>query len=98
MHAPDMVKVRKLAKKWGIKGEIRESGRKDKKLKVLHDGKWIHFGHPGYEDFTLHNDERRRERYCSRSSKITDKRGSVTGNDRSSPNYYAMRLLWDCAP
>jgi hypothetical protein len=95
---PDMSLVRAWAKKYGIRGDVAPSDRKDKKLKVRRGDKWIHFGHPDYEDYTTHRDPARQERYCRRASAIRNGDGKLAGNDPDSPNYYAMRLLWDCAP
>ena len=52
---PDMTLVRSWAKKYKIPGKIEESEKKKKKLKVMHEGRWIHFGHPEYEDVRGHN-------------------------------------------
>lgn len=95
---PDMRLVRQWAKKYGVDGPIVESEQKDKKLKVKHQEKWIHFGHTGYQDYTTHRDETRQKSYCKRAGGIRGKDGRLTGNDKRSPNYYAMRLLWDCTP
>ena len=95
---PDMSLVGQYARKYGITSEIRLSEKPAKKLKVLVDGRWIHFGASAYEDFTTHRDTNRQANYCRRAGAIKDKRGRLTGNDPGSPNYYAMRLLWDCKP
>lgn len=96
---PDMAKVRSWARKWGITGEIRKSTRQNKKLMVkTPKGQWVHFGSPNYGDYTTHNDRSRQENYCARSAGIRNGDGSLAGNDPESPNFYAMRLLWDCAP
>lgn len=94
----DMKLVRQWARKYGISGEVVTSERRDKKLKVRHGDRWIHFGHPSYEDFTTHRDPARQKNYCARAGGIRGKDGRLTGNDKGSPNYYAMRLLWDCVP
>lgn len=94
-----METVRRLARKHGVKGEIRESERKGKKLAVMTPkGRWVHFGSSKYGDYTTHKDEVRREDYCRRAGGIRNADGSLAGNDPESPNYYAMRLLWDCTP
>ena len=95
---PDMTLVGQYARKYGIKSEIRLSEKPDKKLKVYVGGRWIHFGASAYEDFTTHRDTKRQANYCRRAGAIKDKLGRLTGNDPGSPNYYAMRLLWDCTP
>lgn len=47
--------------------EIKKSDRKDKKYMALFsDGTVIHFGASGFNDFTTHKDERRKELYLKR--------------------------------
>lgn len=80
------------------------SDRKDKKLKVLIDGQWIHFGQFPYEHFFdktglldpkyNHGDKDRRKRYLKRSMYITDKYHNMTAEDISSPNYHSINILW----
>jgi len=45
---------------------------------TLKNGNKIHFGDPQYEDFLIHNDKDRRNRYRKRASKIKDKHGNLT--------------------
>ena len=90
--------VRQWAKKYGVDGPIVESELSNKKLKVKYQDKWIHFGHPDYQDFSTHRDTVRQKSYCKRAGAIRDKSGNLTGNNKASPNYYAMRILWDCTP
>ena len=54
------------------------------------NGKWIHFGAMGYEDYTKHKDDKRRENYLKRASNI---KGSWKQN-KYSPNNLAINLLW----
>ena len=71
--------------------DIKFSTRKDKKYMVKSpDGKWIHFGGVGYEDFTKHKDVKRREMYLSRATKIKGK----WRNDPYSPNNLSINILW----
>ena len=67
------------------------STRKDKKYMVQNpQGHWVHFGQMGYEDFTKHLDERRRQDYLTRSARIK-------GNwktDPYSPNNLSRHILW----
>ncbi len=64
-----------------------------KKKYMIHNptGKWVHFGQMGYEDFTLHKDDERRQQYLARAMKI---RGNWRKNIYS-PNQLAMRILWN---
>jgi len=54
------------------------------------DGKIVHFGQMGYEDFTRHKDKIRRKNYLTRSRKI---RGNWK-SDKYSPNNLSINLLW----
>ena len=54
------------------------------------DGKIVHFGEMGYEDFTRHKDKTRRKNYLTRSRKI---RGNWE-SDKYSANNLAIHLLW----
>ena len=87
--------IRKLADSAGIKGTIARSTKKNKKFMItLPDGKVIHFGQIGYEDYLTHHDEQRRANYLARASAIKNKAGALTAHDIHSPNYYSIKLLW----
>ena len=71
--------------------ELYVSNRKDKKYMIqTPEGKWIHFGQMGYEDFTKHQNEERRKKYLTRATKI---KGDWK-KDPFSPNNLAIWLLW----
>ena len=71
--------------------EIYLSATKNKKFAVrTPDGKVVNFGQKGYDDFTKHQDEQRRENYLARATKI---KGDWT-KDKYSPNSLAINLLW----
>jgi len=84
--------------------EYQLSERKNKKLKAYVNGKWVHFGQKGYEHYfdntgllpksENHLDEKRRELYLKRASKITDKEGNLTAKDKTSPNWCSIHILW----
>ena len=88
----DYDKVYEKAKKYlGDDVVISESTRKGKKFMVkTPEDKWIHFGAVGYEDFTKHKDEKRRDNYLKRATKI---RGSWKDNNYS-PNNLSINILW----
>jgi len=46
------------------------------------------------EDFTQHKDPVRRKSYLARAKGIRDKQGNLTWKDKSSPNYWSVRVLW----
>lgn len=87
---PKMVQKRAF-KLFGKDAKIYKSSKKDKKYQILTpDGKWVHFGQMGYEDFTKHQDPVRRENYLTRATKIKGK----WKEDPYSPNNLAIKLLW----
>lgn len=88
---PDEV-VRQAKKYFGKDVPIYLSTKKDKKYMVQDpNGKWVHFGAFGMEDFTLHKDEERRKRYLARATKI---KGNWK-NNRYSANMLSIKILWN---
>ena len=76
---------------FGHKVPVYPSTRKQKKYQIQDpNGKWIHFGQMGYEDYTKHKDKERRKRYLTRATKI---HGQWKHNVYS-PNNLAIHLLW----
>lgn len=86
-------KVESLAKKYGA-SDFKTSTRKNKKYMVLYNGKWIHYGQKGYEDFLDHNDKKRRMNYRTRARGITDAKGRQTYKLKTSANFWAYHTLW----
>ena len=69
---------------------ISPSSKPDKKFEARIDGKkYIHFGAKGYEDFTIHKDPMRNNRYLDRHSKNEDWYNPLTAA------FYATNLLWN---
>jgi len=82
---------RRASKYLGKTAKISLSTKKEKKYMVITpDGKTVHFGQMGYEDYTKHKNKTRRKKYLKRSSKI---RGNWKKN-KYSPNNLAIHLLW----
>lgn len=76
------------------------SNKSNKKLAVYvenakNNGKieLVYFGHPDYEDYTIHRDEKRRQNYCARSRGIKCQGKDC---DLTSPNYWSRSVLWNC--
>jgi hypothetical protein len=65
------------------------SNRKDKKYAIRHPktNKLINFGQMGFEDFTKHKDEKRRQNFLSRNSKWKDAKPYT-------PAFLSYALLW----
>ena len=71
--------------------KIYVSSKKDKKYMIIGlNGKAVHFGQIGYEDYTKHNDLNRRNSYLARATKI---KGNWK-DDPYSPNNLSIALLW----
>ena len=71
-------KLIKNAKNLGAES-LDYSPRKNNKYMVkLPGGKKVHFGSPKYEDYTIHKNKERRDKYLSRATKIKNKKGELT--------------------
>ena len=71
---------------------LSESTRGDKKWRIrTPQGKLIHFGARGYEDYTMHKDERRKENYISRHASRED--WSPSGINTA--GFWSRWLLWN---
>ena len=87
-------KLQKKAKRLGAKS-LDYSKRKDMKYTVtLETGKKVNFGSAKYEDYLLHKDEERRQKYLKRAKAIKNKKGELTFKDPKSANYWCINLLW----
>ena len=70
---------------------ISKSERSDKRMKAVINGrKTIHFGHSSYDDFTTHNDSKRRDNYIARTSKQDHSKQNV-----ASPAWMSRFILWE---
>ena len=71
---------------------ITKSTRKNKKYDLLHSNKkyLLSFGHSQYEDYTMHKDQTRQQRYISRHKKNED--WEKSGIDTS--GFWSKHLLW----
>ena len=82
---------RRARKYLGKTVKIGLSTKKDKKYMITTpDGKIVHFGQMGYEDFTKHKNKTRRKNYLTRATRI---KGDWKEN-KYSANNLAIRLLW----
>lgn len=68
---------------------IEPSSRGSAKWVVDYDGRKIHFGARGYEDFTQHHDTLRRDAYIRRHS------SRERWNDPTTAGFWARWLLWE---
>jgi hypothetical protein len=85
--------VSKKAKKYlGKDIKVYRSTRKDKKYMILNPdtNKLVHFGQMGFEDFTKHRDEKRRDNYLTRTANI---KGDWREN-KYSANNLSREILW----
>ena len=91
-YSNPFIAERKAKKYLGPGVEFKVSSNPKKKYMVRNPdtNKWIHFGQMGYEDFTKHKDERRREKYLKRTANM---RGNWKDN-LYSPNNLSRNILW----
>ena len=94
LEGTDFKRLVKNAKKLGAESLDYSTRKNNKYMATLPSGKKIHFGSPKYEDFTIHKDKDRREKYLSRSKKIKNKKGELTYTNPESSNYWSVNLLW----
>jgi len=82
---------RRASKYLGKTAKIGLSTKKEKKYMVVTpDGKIVHFGQMGYEDYTKPKNKTRRKNYLKRSRRI---KGNWKKN-KYSPNNLSIHLLW----
>jgi poly-beta-hydroxyalkanoate depolymerase len=74
----------------GKDADLYQSNKKDKKYMVFDGKKWVHFGQMGYQDFTKHQDNERRNRYLKRTENM---KGNWKKNPYS-PNNLSRNILW----
>jgi len=94
--------VRDKAKRLGLKGQIFESDKKDKKYYYLKDGKKTYFGgNPSiYKDFLDYSEydkdlaKKKRKAYRLRHSNIILNDGSRAIDKKYSPAFFSYYLLW----
>jgi hypothetical protein len=87
---PDKVRANFKRYKGTDNARLELSEKKDKKYKVIHDGKTTHFGST-MQDFTKHNDTTRQKSYLARAK-------GIKGNwkaDKYSANNLSIHLLWN---
>ena len=70
------------------------SNRMNKIFYVVYDNKIIHFGSPTAKTFLEHNDEKKRDAWYARHSKILNKDGQAVINLKSSASFWSARILW----
>lgn len=86
-------KVAEMAKKYlGDMAVVFRSTKPKKKYMIFdpNNNKWVFFGEMGYEDFTKHQDEKRRENYLTRTAKM---KGNWKDN-KYSANNLSRNILW----
>jgi hypothetical protein len=80
--------LKSLYKFYGNGIELYESSRKDKKFMIQDpNGKWVHFGQKGYEDWHSHKDPVRLERFRKRNKKWADA-------EKWTPAHLSWFVLW----
>jgi hypothetical protein len=73
---------------------LQRSWRKNKKIAVFYNGRWIHAGDIRYDDYSTHGDDERRESYRRRHEAIRLADGRQAYKVKEQPAYWAYHLLW----
>ena len=92
LKGDDFKRLQKKAKQLGATS-LDYSKTKNNKYMVEYNGKKIHFGSANTEDFIIHKDTDRRDKYRVKVMKITNKDGELTYQLPSYPNYWSIKLL-----
>ena len=92
LQGDDFKRLQKKAKKLGA-DSLQYSKRKNYKYVIEYDGKKIHFGSANTEDYLTLKDPVRRDKYLTKSKKISNKDGQLTYQIPSYPNYWSVKLL-----
>ena len=92
LKGDDFKRLQKKANKLGATS-LDYSKRKNNKYMVEYDNKKIHFGSTNTEDFIIHKDPDRRDKYLTKAMKITNKNGELTHQLPTYPNYWSVKLL-----
>ena len=92
LKGDDFKRLQKKARKLGA-SSLDYSKRKNNKYMVEYNGKKIHFGSVNSEDFIIHKDPDRRDKYLTKVKKITNKDVQLTYQIPSYPNYWSVKLL-----
>ena len=92
LQGDDFKRLQKKAKKLGASALDYSQGKNNKYM-VEYDNKKIHFGSANSEDFIIHKDPDRRDKYLTKAKKISNKDGQLTYLLPSYPNYWSVKLL-----
>lgn len=70
------------------------SDKKDKKIKIIINGKTIHFGDKNSLTYLEQPDKKKRDAYIARHSKIMLKDGTRAIDKLYSPAWFSLKILW----
>ena len=87
-------RLTKKAKKLGAESLDYSTRKNNKYMATLQSGKKVHFGSSQHEDYLIHKDQDRRDRYLARAKKIKNKQGELTYSNPESANFWSVNLLW----
>ena len=87
-------KLTKKAKKLGAESLDYSTRKNNKYMATLQSGKKIHFGSSQHEDYLIHKDQDKRDKYLARAKKIKNKKGELTYTNPESSNFWSVNLLW----
>lgn len=74
--------------------EFGTSKAAGKRFYVIYQGRRINFGSKSGSTYIDHGDEQLRDLWYKRHSKIKNKHGDYVINLKTSPDWWAARILW----
>jgi hypothetical protein len=74
---------------------LTESKNKSKKWSLSDGNKRINFGAKGYEDYTIHKDPERKQRYIDRHKLKEESLWTHTKDHLMTPSYLSRYILWE---
>ena len=89
----DIMSLKQKALKLGAT-DLGESKVKYKRYYVIYNGKKINFGSRTGETYLEHKDDKKRDAWYARHSKIKNKSGEYVINDKTSSSFWSAKILW----
>lgn len=75
--------------------EFGQSETKDKKYYVIFNNKKINFGSKTGQSYIDHQDDKKRDAWYARHSKILNKNGEQVIKLKSSASFWSSKILWN---
>ena len=88
-----MEKLKEKARSLGA-SDLQYSNVGDKRFYVIYNSKKINFGSKKGQAFIDHKDEKKRDAWRARHSKIKNKKGELVYKLKTSSSFWSWHILW----